>query len=428
VSAGARVEPFRALLYDLKVAGGAASLVAPPYDLIGRERQNELYARSSYNIVRLEFGREADRYGAAQRTLDEWLRSGVLKRADRPAIYCYRQSFDFDGRSFVRSGFITRFRLEEFGASARVFPHERTFPSAKEDRLRLLTAIKTNTSSIFGLYLGKHPTLACAQDDAASRDPIISVRDDSGILNEVYAIEDPGETQKIQLALADATILIADGHHRYETALNYRRARRAEENPSTPQPYDFTLMTLVASDDPGLVILPTHRLVTTLDASAVSEFKNRAQQAFDVASIASADALRAWLGARRRDALAVALKGGGFYGLTLRDRAALDAALPGVPLEVRELDVSILHALVFDRIFGLKADAIRKGGSIEYTIDARRALTAVAEGRADGAFLMSPPSIGDVERVSLAGATMPEKSTYFFPKLLTGLVLNPVFD
>jgi uncharacterized protein (DUF1015 family) len=428
VSAGARVEPFRALLYDLKVAGDAASLVAPPYDLIGPERQNELYARSSYNIVRLEFGREADRYGAAQRTLDEWLRSGVLKRADRPAIYCYRQSFDFDGRSFVRTGFITRFRLEEFGASARVFPHERTFPSAKEDRLRLLTAIKTNTSSIFGLYLGKHPTLACAQDDAASRDPIISVRDDSGILNEVYAIEDPGEIQKIQLALADATILIADGHHRYETALNYRRARRAEENPSTPQPYDFTLMTLVASDDPGLVILPTHRLVTTLDASAASEFKNRAQQAFDVASIASADALRAWLGARSRDALAVALQDGGFYGLTLRDRAALDAALPGVPLEVRELDVSILHALVFDRIFGLKADAIRKGGNIEYTIDARRALTAVAEGRADGAFLMSPPSIGDVERVSLAGATMPEKSTYFFPKLLTGLVLNPVFD
>jgi uncharacterized protein (DUF1015 family) len=428
VSAGARVEPFRALLYDPHVAGDAASLVAPPYDLISPERQNELYDRSPYNIVRLEFGREADRYGAARTTLDQWLRAGVLKRAERPAIYCYRQSFDFDGRPFVRTGFITRFRLEEFGASARVFPHERTFPSAKEDRLRLLNAIQTNTSSIFGLYLGKHAELARAQNDAASRELVIRVRDDGGILNEVFAIEDAAEIETIQRALADDPILIADGHHRYETALNYRRARRAEENPSTPQPYDFTLMTIVASDDPGLVILPTHRVVTTLDASAMSEFKTRAEQAFDIADIANGDALRAWLAARDRNALAVALKGGQFYGLTLRDRAVLDAALPAVSREVRELDVSVLHALVFDRIFGLKADAIREGGNIEYTIDAPRALASVADGRADGAFLMNPPSIEDVERVSLAGATMPEKSTYFFPKLLTGLVLNPLFD
>jgi uncharacterized protein (DUF1015 family) len=428
VSAGARVEPFRALLFDSRIAGEQESLVAPPYDLIGPERQNQLYARSPYNIVRLEFGREADRYAAARRTLDEWLRSGVLKRAQRPATYCYRQSFDFEGRGFVRTGLITRFRLEEFGASARVFPHERTFPSAKEDRLRLLTAIKTNTSSIFGLYLGKHPELARVQSDAASHEPIIRVRDDGGILNEVFGIEDESEIRKIQCALADATILIADGHHRYETALNYRRARRAEENPSSIQPYDFTLMTLVASDDPGLVILPTHRVVTTLDASAISEFKTRARQAFDVARIANADELRSWVVKRSRNALAVALKGGQYFGLTLRDRDALDTALADVPREVRELDVSILHALVFDRIFGLKADAIRGGGNIEYTVDAPRALAAVAQGRADGAFLMNPPSIGDVERVSLGGATMPEKSTYFFPKLLTGLVLNPVFD
>ncbi len=428
MSTGTRVEPFRALLYDARVAGDPASLVAPPYDLIGPERQNELYDRSPYNIVRLEFGRETDRYAAARRTRDEWLRAGVLRRAERPAIYCYRQSFDFDGRPFVRTGFITRFRLEEFGASARVFPHERTFPSAKEDRLRLLNAIKTNTSSIFGLYLDQHLELARVQHDAVSHAPIIRVRDDGGILNEVFAIEDPGEILKIQRALADATILIADGHHRYETALNYRRSRRAEQNPSTLEPYDFTLMTLIASDDPGLVILPTHRVVTTLDASALTEFKTRAQQVFDVAVMANADELRAWLGERNRNALAVALRGDEFYGLTLRDRATLEAALPDVPREVRELDVSILHAIVFDRIFGLKADAIRKGGNIEYTIDAPRGLAAVAEGRADGAFFMNPPSIEDVVRVSLAGATMPEKSTYFFPKLLTGLVLNPLSD
>ncbi|HUA33885.1 MAG TPA: DUF1015 domain-containing protein [Candidatus Binataceae bacterium] len=426
-AAQARVEPFRGFLFNPKIAGDLTKLVAPPYDLIGTERQNELYDRSPYNIIRLEYGREADRYSSAKTTLDQWIRTGVLSRPERASIYQYTQRFEHAGGRFTRTGYVLRFRLEEFG-QGRVLPHERTFPAAKEDRLRLLTMIETNTSSIFGLYTGNHAELEQLGESVKARAPLFSVRDDLGIDNELRVIDGATEIATLQRALEKPLVLIADGHHRYETALNYQRARRAGEQASGTRPYDFTLMTLVSCNDPGLVILPTHRVVKALDPSALASFETRAKEIFEVTRISDSRELLANLARRGHGGLAVALKGAGNFLLALRDRAALDAALPDAPREVRELDVSILHALVFDRIFGIKADEVRKGGNIEYTIDSAGAYAAVAEGRADGAFLMNPPTIDDVERVSLAGATMPQKSTYFFPKLLTGLVMNPLCD
>jgi len=425
---GKRIEPFRALMYNRQVAGEPARVVAPPYDLIGAARQHQLYERSPYNIVRLELGREADRYGAAERTFAEWMAAGVLERSARPAIFHYRQTFDLEGRLLHRTGFIARVRLEEFD-SGRILPHERTFPAAKEDRLRLLTALQVNTSSIFGLYSGAHPALERLRDKVAAREPLIDLVDDLGIRNELRPIETPDEIAIIQRDLEAPRILIADGHHRYETALSYRRARRRENAPAEAEPYDYTLMTLVACDDPGLVILPTHRVVKSLPADAIASFVQRARAVFDVEEIAHRDEFRARLNDSGSGAIGVTLKGHARYLiLRLRDDAAMKAAMPDAPVEVRRLDVSVLHALVFDRIFGLRADEIRKGGNIEYTIEIGGALGAVAQGHADGAFLMNPPSIQDVERVSDAGATMPEKSTYFHPKLLTGLVMNPLFD
>ena len=189
------------------------------------------------------------------------------------------------------------------------------------------------------------------------------------------------------------------------------------------------MMTLVACDDPGLVILPTHRVVKSLPAEAIASFAQRAREVFEVEEIAHRDRFRDRLNDSGSGAIGVSLKGSSNYLiLRLRDQTAMQAAMPDAAAEVRRLDVSVLHALVFDRIFGLKADEIRKGGNIEYTIEIGGALGAVAQGHADGAFLMNPPSIRDVEQVSDAGATMPEKSTYFHPKLLTGLVMNPLFD
>ena len=423
-----RIEPFRALMYNRRVAGEPARVVAPPYDLIGAARQNQLYERSPYNVVRLELAREADRYGAAEKTLADWIAARVLERSSRPAIFEYTQTFDVEGRLLHRTGFIARVRLEEFDRG-RILPHEKTFPAAKEDRLRLLTALQINTSSIFGLYSGAHAELDQLRDKVAAREPLIDLVDDLGIRNELRPIEAADEIAIIQRALEAPRILIADGHHRYETALNYRRARRHQNAASALEPYDYTMMTLVACDDPGLVILPTHRVVKSLPANAIASFTQRAREVFEVTGIAHRDEFRARLEDSGTGAIGVTLKNSPHYFiLRLRDAAAMKSALPDAPDEVRRLDVSILHALVFDRIFGLRADEIRKGGNIEYTIEIGGALGAVANGHADGAFLMNPPSIQDVERVSDAGATMPEKSTYFHPKLLTGLVMNPLFD
>jgi uncharacterized protein (DUF1015 family) len=425
---GKRIEPFRALMYNRKIVGDQSRVVAPPYDLIGAARQDQLYERSPYNVVRLELAREADRYGAAEKTLADWMASGVLERPARPAIFQYKQTFDVEGRLLHRTGYIARVRLDEFDRG-RIVPHEKTFPAAKEDRLRLLTALQVNTSSIFGLYSGARPELDRLREQVAAREPLTDLVDDLGIRNELRPIEAADEIAIIQHALESPRILIADGHHRYETALNYRRARRHENASSEPAPYDYTMMTLVACDDPGLVILPTHRVVKSLPANAIASFVQRAREVFEVKEIVHRDEFRTRLNDSGTGAIGVALKGNPNYLiLRLRSADAMEAAMPDAPAEVRRLDVSILHALVFDLIFGLRADEIRKGGNIEYTIEIGGALGAVANGLADGAFLMNPPSIDDVERVSDAGATMPEKSTYFHPKLLTGLVMNPLFD
>src|SRR5258708_7206050 len=258
-----RMGPFRALMYNRKMAGEPARVVAPPYDLIGAARQNQLYERSPYNVVRLELAREADRYGAAEKTLADWLAAGALERSARPAIFQYTQTFDVEGQLLHRTGFVARVRLEEFDRG-RIVPHEKTFPAAKEDRLRLLTALQINTSSIFGLYSGKSPELDRLREQVATREPLIDLGDDLGIRNELRTIEAADEIAIVQQELESPRILIADGHHRYETALNYRRARRHENASSAPEPYDYTMMTLVACDDPGLGILPPPRVWKTL--------------------------------------------------------------------------------------------------------------------------------------------------------------------
>jgi uncharacterized protein (DUF1015 family) len=424
-----RITPFRALTFSRTRCGPLERLIAPPYDLIDQARQAELYSRSPYNVVRLELNRDADPYASAASTLAQWIDAGVVEPASRPAIYFYTQTFQVEGRRLTRSGMIARIRLEEF-KDGRILPHERTFPKAKEDRLRLLTATRVNVSPIFGLYPSSDQALEALLAEVATRAPLVEVTDDLGIVNEVRAIADPAEIAIVQRPLADARVLIADGHHRYETALEYRRRRRAQDgNPADVRGYDYVMMTLVAFNDPGLVILPTHRLVHRLPADALESFETRAAEIFDLHEVSTIDAMKTAIIEHGRGTIGVVLKGRApLRVLRLRDGAAIAAAMPDVPPAVGELDVSILHTLVLDRIFGIKPEEVRQGGNIEYTIDAHRAAATVASGAADGAFMMAAPTVHDVERVCNTGATMPEKSTYFFPKLLTGLVMNPLDD
>ena len=412
-----RIEPFRALIYDVARCGALGSVVAPPYDLIDRARQNALYARSPYNVVRLELNRVADPYASAAHTLAEWVSSGVLVRASRSAIYLYSQFFEVEGRRMRRDGLIVRLKLEEFSAG-RILPHERTFPKAKRDRLDLLSALQTNVSPVFGLYAGEHPELSRSIAGLRNREPDLEVTDDLGTRNQLRGLTDPAAIAAIRRELETPRIFIADGHHRYETALEYRRRRRAADgNPQEVRPYDYTMMTLVGCDDPGLVILPTHRVARRLYSAAVASFDDAAGRLFALERFADADALRAALAKARQGAIAVALGGAhpALRLLRLKDRATIGEAMAAAPEAVRRLDVSVLHALVLERLFGITPEQIKAGGLIDYTSDARAALDDVATGRAAGAFLMNPPTIADVEAVSEAGAVLPEMSTYFYP-------------
>jgi uncharacterized protein (DUF1015 family) len=425
-----RLEPFKALGFDRNRVGSWDRVVAPPYDLVDRALQDKLYARSPYNVIRLELNREADPYAAAAATLARWRSDGTLMRASQPALYFYTQRFEHGGRILTRRGLIARVRLDEF-STGRILPHERTFPKAKEDRLRVLETTRTNISSIFGLYRSGNAELRQLLDEIVGREPSMVATDDQRIINEVRAITLSDEIAVVQRSLEDERVLIADGHHRYETALEYRRQRRAAEGTSSTmlRPFDYVMMTLVAFDDPGLVILPTHRLVRRLPSDAQARLAAQAPVAFAVEEFADSERFRAALAAHGRGALGVALKGESrFRILTLRDRTALAATMPDAPPAVRDLEVSILQMLIFERIFAITPEQVRQGGNVEYTIDAAAALAEVASGAADGAFMMNPPTVEDVARVSAAGATMPEKSTYFFPKLLTGLIMNPLED
>jgi len=423
-----RIQPFPALVFNRERAGQLDELIAPPYDLIDKTRQEQLYARSPNNIVRLELNRDPDPYASAAATLALWIANGILQRI-HPAVFLYTQTFALNGQKFTRNGWVVRIRLEEF-ASGRILPHELTFPKAKEDRLRLLTATRANLSSVFGLYPSGNQELEALMAELANRPPILDATDDLGILNQVRAVDSPAEINTIQRALEPVRVLIADGHHRYETALEYRRRSRArsfagEGEGSALLPEDYVMMTLVAFNDPGLVILPTHRVIQHLSGDQIKAYESRIREKFAVEEFGDTETMLAQLQARGRGHIGTAVRGIRSSIVRLRNQDYMSRALPQAHEEVRKLDVAVLHALILDEILGITPQMVRSGDNLSYTIDGSAALAGVGSGAA-AAFLLSPPTVYDVEKVSDAGATMPEKSTYFYPKLQTGLLINPL--
>jgi uncharacterized protein (DUF1015 family) len=285
---------------------------------------------------------------------------------------------------------------------------------------------------VFGLYPSGNLELATLMAAVAARPPMRDVIDDLGISNRVHAIDSPEEIATIRSAFESVRILIADGHHRYETALEYRRRTRAANQPAgsaekplgSRRPEDFVMMTLVAFDDPGLVILPTHRVIRRLNQSG--NFASRIREKFLVEDFDEPGAMLRQLRARGRGYIGTAVKGGRPSIIKLRNQDSMTQALPQATIEVRQLDVAVLHALIFEELLGITREMVRAGDNVSYTIDGSAALNDFAAGTVDGVFLLNPPTVYDVERVSNAGATMPEKSTYFYPKLLTGLLINPL--
>jgi uncharacterized protein (DUF1015 family) len=414
----AAVAPFRALHYDLARTGGLAPVVAPPYDVIDDVERRELVARSRHNVVEIDLPRDpdgGDPYAHAAETLRAWIADGVLVRDDEPALWALEQDYTGpDGRRRTRHGLLARVGVEEYGPG-RIRPHERTHPGPKEDRLRLTRATEANLSPIFSLYDGDAWPAVAPQLDAP---PFGEVTDEDGTTHRLWRVADRAAAAAVVDALAPAELLIADGHHRYETARVHAQQTGARE--------PHVLMALVSLRDPGLTIFPTHRLLTALDDDGRAALQAAIERDWDVEEItpqeleptpAAGDRVAiGYLDAADRRPLR----------LTLRDPAAVQRALPDRAAAYRRLDTAVLEALLLRGALGMSEEDISHFRGLDYARSTEAARERVLSGDVDAAFFMGATPVELVREVAAAGEVMPPKSTYFFPKVLTGLVFNPL--
>jgi uncharacterized protein (DUF1015 family) len=413
----AEVQPLRALHYDLAKVGALQDVVAPPYDVIDPRQREELGARSPYNVVRIDLPEgEPDPYAIAADTLERWREDGVVVQDDAPALWTLTQDYTGpDGRKLTRHGVFARVRVEDYGPG-RIRPHERTHPGPKEDRLRLTRATKANLSPIFSLY--DDPSHAAdAVRDAAQ--PFAETTDDDGTVNRLGRVTDRAVIERFQQALGSAELLIADGHHRYETARVYADEVGGEG------PHRYVLMCLVALQDEGLTIFPTHRLIRDTTPQTQEALGTRLKELFDVEPIEQSQ-LRPPDG---EGPLTMGYIDSHFkraFRLTLKDRATADKALAGMPEPYRHLDTAVLEALVLKGPLGLTEDDIAHLNGLGYSRTDDEALQLVMSAEYDAAFFLRSTPVQQVRDIAAAGVNMPPKSTYFFPKVPTGLLFNPL--
>src|SRR3954454_8052107 len=409
----ADVQPLRALHYDLERTGGLQAVAAPPYDVIDAGQRAELVSRSPYNVVEIDLPTGDDPYAHAAETLAAWQADGVLVRDAAPALWALEQDYTGpDGRRRTRRGFFARVLVEDYG-SGRIRPHERTHPGPKEDRLRLTRATGANLSPIFSLYDGDAwPAVA----EHVAGPPLDEVTDADGTTHRLWRVGDPGAIAAAVETLAPAELLIADGHHRYETA----RVHAAETGAHDPH----VLMALVSLRDPGLTIFPTHRLLTALDDEGRAALRAAIERDWDVEEV-PAEALEPSPG----DGVRIGFLDAGELRplrLSLRDPATAARALPDHADAYRRLDTAVLEALLLDGALGMTEDDISHLRGLDYARSTAEARERVLRGEVRAAFFMGATPVGLVREVAAAGEVMPPKSAYFFPKVLTGLVFNPL--
>lgn len=416
----ADVQPLRALHYDQAAAGPLQDLVAPPYDVIDAEQRAELAARSPHNAVRVDLPQGADPYAEAARLMDAWQAEGALVRDDEPALWALTQDYTGpDGASKTRRGFFARVRVEDYGPG-RIRPHERTHPGPKEDRLRLTRATRANMSPIFSLFSDPRQRAWAALEPFTRESPWGQATDEDGTVNRLWRIADPEAIAAVQDATRDAELLIADGHHRYETARVYADEVGGEGE------HRFVLMNLVAMEDEGLTVFPTHRLVSGTTAQTREALAGALRERFEITELDTLDALpppqgegpleMGYLDAHHRRP----------FRLTLRSQAVADAALADFPEPYRRLDTAVLETLLLKGPLALTDDDIDHQHGLGYSRTDDEAIRMVCDGEADLAFFLRPNPVGQVQEIAATGVTMPPKSTYFFPKVPTGLLFNPL--
>lgn len=443
----ANIQAFRGIRYDLSHVGALSDVVAPPYDVIDQEQQKALYDLHPANVVRLilnrdEPGDEVDaRYGRAAKFLRNWRQQGVLLEESDPALYVYHQEFEAEGKTIVRRGVLVRCRLEKFG-EGNIFPHEQTHSGPKVDRLKLTRACKHNLSPIFGIYPDDTNEAQSALENAVAGTAPLEATDHLGVKHRMWVVTDTAVISTVQRVLGPKPVFIADGHHRYETALNYRGEVEEAGELTDNHPANYVLMMMISMSDPGMIVLPTHRLFRGVEAMSVEQLTEKVAGAFDVEVFGKGigEAQNLW------DEIEIEGKQEtlGIYShqddtwlrlrLTEKGAARLAELASKQSSAWRGLGVSILHELLLPDLLGLKDLPTPKYvHSVQEVIDglqkgdqAGRDATGQTGSQAPFqlAALVRPASVEDVRAISLHGERMPAKSTYFYPKLLSGMVFN----
>lgn len=419
------VQPLRALHYDPSVAGHLADVVAPPYDVIDTAQRSALLERSPFNVVAVDLpraeGAGQDPYESARELFESWQRQGALVRDSEPALWAHTQDYAGpDGVARTRRGFFCRVRIEGYGPG-RVRPHERTHPGPKEDRLRLTRATRANISPIFSLYSDPSGAAWKALAPATMEAPWGDVTDGDGTRHRLWRISDPQAIAAVQDATSEAELLIADGHHRYETMDAY-----AEEVGGEGE-HRYILMCLVALEDPGLTIFPTHRLIRGLDETRRSALEAALERDFEISEISESQL------APEPSEETTPLQMGYVNGrdprsfrLRLKDQSIAETALAGHSEPYRRLDTGILETLLLKGALQMSDEDISHFNGMFYARDTAEAVSMVRSGEYDAAFIMRPTPVRQVRELAAEGENMPPKSTFFYPKLLTGLLFNPL--
>jgi uncharacterized protein (DUF1015 family) len=409
----AKIIPFRGLLYNTdKVSIG--DVLAPPYDIISPEFREELYQRDPYNIVRIDFGKElpgdkaeSNKYERAKKYLDTWSKEGVLIQSERPSLYAYEMSYQVDGKNKKLLGFLGLVKLEELG-KGMIYPHECTYSKPKQDRLNLLRICEANISPIFSLYKSYNQEVSATLKERIQSTPYLEAPDSEGSVHRLWEINEPNAIETIQREFIKNPVFIADGHHRYETSFEFHREMsRGRNGDKGTMPYDYVLMFLVDMYDEGITILPTHRLVPDIP----DDIENMLARYFKIESFdMNVDIKRKLAG--KYDSFGFYRNGSSTWMLLTYK----GGNLAEIPLDLREVDVFILHELLLKKIC--------HATDIGYEMDFKQTLKKVQDGQYRAAFFLNPTKVTDVEKAAISSMRMPPKSTYFYPKLLTGLVIH----
>ncbi len=418
----ADIRPFLGIRYNPAKVPDLSKIVTQPYDKISPSMKKGYLETHPHNFVRLILPDGEDRYQNSAALCQEWLEQSVLKKDARPAIYVYHQQFEMSSKPWLRKGFIAALRIEEF-EKGTVLPHERTLSKPKADRLNLVRATGKDYEQIFMLYSDPEQKVNAVLEP--SEEPDMIATDEYAVIHKVWALTEPEKLSAVQQEMADKTVLIADGHHRYETALNFRQEME-KQNPDLllDAALRFKSCAFINIADPGLVILPTHRLVfgLSIDWNAVMD---RVTELFRVTQVPAVDAVTELGKHQDTNAFALHLGKGKTFLLQLLDPSGVENYLsPERSPEYRRLDVTVLHALVIEHILGISSENIED--HVKYEREPREAIAKVDTGKFQAALLMNPTRVEQVRTLARLGERMPQKSTDFYPKLISGLVFSDI--